>query len=101
MHIILLHTHFMGAIPESIQIVQEFGEETLMAENGTVLARGTSMYLSGPLEEFAKWLGPVPDIWISNNPMVGWRVVHVKNGLLSPEKEEPAREPFKQPKGNR
>lgn len=99
MHIVLLHTAHMGPVPETIQVIQEFGWETILAENGTLLASGTSMYLSGPLEEFAKWLGPVPDIWVSNNPTLGkWYVVHVKRGLLTPEAAEPVKEPFKEPK---
>jgi len=76
-------------IPESIKIIDIFGEESLMvkgeSENNItkmVKISGKSMYLGGPQAAFTECLKPFDGIWISSNPALGdWEVVHVKPEL--------------------
>jgi hypothetical protein len=71
-NIILLRERNHPAIPKHL-LMQEFGSETIVDSNdGSLLAHGTSVYLSGPIEEIRAWIKSAGGkVWTSNNPMVG------------------------------
>jgi hypothetical protein len=70
--IILLREDKHPAIPEHL-LLQEFGSETIVdPNNGKLLAHGTSVYVSGSVEDIRNWIKSAGGkIWTSNNPMIG------------------------------
>lgn len=89
MELILLVEQKMIPVPQNIEVVQEFGRESIIPhsedENESIgdgvnrTIAGTSMYLSGEPEAFIDWLKPFDGVWTCTNPIMGdWKVVHVK-----------------------
>lgn len=69
--------------PEAVQLLETFGHETIMADNGKPLASGTVALIEASTEVLAEWLRPALEAWVTNNPMFGtWHAVHVVEGRL-------------------
>lgn len=77
MQVILLVEGRFGPVPDDITVVQEFGDETVVRDDGAFID-GVAMFLTGAPEAFNRWLRPFDGFWTSNNPLSGaWRVQHV------------------------
>ncbi|BCG50266.1 hypothetical protein [Ralstonia phage RP13] len=59
-----------GQIPDTIQLVQSFGNESIHIDSISPVATGQVVLLEGASNEFKKWLGG-KEIWTTNNPMCG------------------------------
>ena len=79
MNLIMLVEPNHRPIPSDITVVQDFGRESIIGDDGDLLAVGDAVYMQGDTGNFAKWLKQFDGVWTTNNPMAGkWNVVHVK-----------------------
>lgn len=78
---ILITTSVEEALKHSsLEVVQEYGKETLMVRNEAV-TRGTVALVRGVKEEFHKLLEFVENLWTSTAPMLGeWVLMSSKIG---------------------
>lgn len=68
MHLIaLIEPHFPN-MPEGIEVVNDFGHESIHCEGKYF--HGESRLLSGSAEAFKAWLGGL-EVWSTRNPMMG------------------------------
>lgn len=68
----------MLPIPNGIEVVDQFGEETIRTETN-LYVRGVVTIVRGTQEHYWKWLGHLPGVWTSSSPMLGsWSIRHVR-----------------------
>lgn len=85
MELCLIVTHQMNPIPDGLNVVRDYGRETVIVEGAEHhQIAGVSMHLEGPKEIFIKWLQQFTGVWITNSPGSGaWYVVHIKKELVA------------------
>lgn len=80
MQLLMLVEKRMAPVPETLQVLQSYGEETIMHEDGRT--SGSVMLIEGQAEAFVEWLKTFDGVWQSSSPMTGdWRVFHIKKEL--------------------
>lgn len=66
-------------IPQEIETKQDYGQETVVGENGQILATGEVTWVKGSLKSFEDWLGDKGIVWVSSVPVIGlWNPSTVK-----------------------
>jgi hypothetical protein len=79
MKVILLATSELKPIPETIDVVKNFGYEIVIDEANHEEVAGDVVLVKGEEKDFIKWLKPFKGFWTTNNPASGqWEVVHIK-----------------------
>lgn len=78
MHLCMILEEDFGPIPEGIELIQSFGDETVVRSDGSEMASGKAVLLSGDPDLFISWLEG-KTIWHSANPLTGvWEKSRVK-----------------------
>lgn len=75
--IMLVQPEVHYPLPASVEVVQDFGEESVRDSEGKC-HRGFVILLRGDEDAFKEWLRPFGSVWTTNNPMMGWELKHIK-----------------------
>lgn len=78
---ILLTPELQESMPESCQIIADFGNLMVRFPDGSL--SGLHCFIEGPEEEIVKWLSPFDGIPMGDgNPMFEtFEIVHIKNPI--------------------
>lgn len=84
-NLVLIVTPEMGEVPPWINVVQEFGQETIVAgPAGSERTTGRAMLVQGSEDTLMTWLRPFKEVWTSNSPMTGeWQLQEVAQGVVT------------------
>lgn len=79
MQLIMLLQPAFGSVPDTLNVVENYGPESIVDPSGTPVANGNVVYLEGEVVDFVKWLGAQPGIWCCSSPLMGdWQLMHVE-----------------------
>jgi hypothetical protein len=84
MKLALLLTPDLGEIPPTIKTLEDWGDVSIIINNGEGATTGKHVYLEGQKEEFVKWLKPFDGVWFQKGtcPMMQeFEIGHIKEDV--------------------